>query len=66
MKQFEWNIDTLKYFRELKEQGTLTELKREVWYFVSHNCEIEEEETYNDLAKDLFKQILNYEANYGI
>lgn len=60
MKTFEWNIDTLEYFRELKEQSTLTDLKREVWYFVSHNCEVEENETYEDLAKDLFRQIFKH------
>lgn len=57
MKTFTWNEDTLEYFRELKEQNTLTELKREVWYFVSHNCIPEPDETYNDLAQDLFRQI---------
>ena len=57
MKTFEWNLDTLEYFRELKTQSTLTDLKREVWYFVSHNCEVEDDETYEDLAKDLFRQI---------
>lgn len=57
MKRFTWNDDTLEYFRELKEQSTLTDLKREVWYFISHNCEVEENETYEDLAKDLFRQI---------
>ena len=57
MKTFEWNIDTLEHFRELKTQSTLTDLKREVWYFVSHNCEVEEGETFEDLAKDLFRQI---------
>lgn len=57
MKTYYWNEDTLEYFRELKEQNTLTELKREVWYFVSHNCTIEDDETYNDLAQDLFRQI---------
>ena len=57
MKTFTWNEDTLEYFRELKEQSTLTHLKREVWYFVSHNCVVEDDDTYEDLAKDLFKQI---------
>lgn len=57
MKTFFWNEDTLEYFRELKEQNTLTELKREVWYFVSHNCVVEDDDTYEDLAKDLFRQI---------
>lgn len=60
MKRFTWNEDTLEYFRELKEQNTLTDLKREVWYFVSHNCEVEEDETYEDLAKDLFRQIFKH------
>ena len=57
MKRFTWNTDTLEYFKELKEQSTLTDLKREVWYFVSHNCDVEEDETFEDLAKDLFRQI---------
>jgi len=57
MKTFSWNEDTIDYFRELKEQSTLTDLKREVWYFVSHNCDVEENETFEDIAKDLFRQI---------
>jgi len=60
MKTFEWNTDTLEYFKELKEQSTLTDLKREVWYFVSHNCDVEEDETFEDLAKDLFRQIFKH------
>ena len=52
-----WNQETIDYFRELKEQSKLTELKREVWYFVYHNCDVEEDETFEDLAKDLFRQI---------
>jgi len=52
-----WNQETIDYFRELKEQSKLTELKREVWYFVSHNCDVEENETFEDIAKDLFRQI---------
>lgn len=60
MKRFTWNEDTLEYFRELKEQSTLTDLKREVWYFVSHNCVVEDNDTYEDLAKDLFRQIFKH------
>ena len=57
MKTFTWNEDTLEYFRELKEQETLTELKKEIYRFIYH-CHLEGDETYDDLAQDLFRQIL--------
>lgn len=57
MEKFYWDPETVQYFADLKRTGTLNELERELWYFVSHNCSLEENETYRDLYIDLLYQV---------
>ena len=52
-KTFYWNIETLEYFKEIKEE----DLKDEIAAFVWENCSLENNETFEDLAQDLLKQV---------
>jgi hypothetical protein len=61
MKKFYWDPDTLLHFATLKKTGTASQLERELWYFVSYNCSLEENETFKDLYTDLLTQVNNYE-----
>ena len=56
MNKFYWNVDTLEYFNELKNQNK-NEFYRKVNEFVKYECDLEENETYEDLKVDLFNQI---------
>lgn len=56
MKRFYWNEDTLQYFKELKNQNK-NEFYRKVNEFVKYECDLEENETYEDLQVDLINQI---------
>lgn len=53
-KTFYWDIETLKYFKEIKEES---KLKDEIAKFVWENCSLEDNETFEDLAQDLLKQV---------
>ena len=44
MKRFEWNEDTLEYFRKNRN---------EIKSFVINNCDLEDGESYEELIKDL-------------
>ena len=48
MKRFEWNEDTLEYFRKNKN---------EIKPFVINNCDLEDGESYEDLLIDLVHQV---------
>lgn len=52
--QYYWDIDTLNYFKEIKEEE---KLKDEIAKFVWENCSLEDNETFEDLAQDLLKQV---------
>lgn len=56
--RFYWNEDTLEYFKELRNQMTVSAFKDEVFNFVKSNCSPEGEETFEDLSNDLFKQTI--------
>ena len=56
MNKFYWNVDTLEFFKELKNQNE-NEFYRKVNEFVKYECDLEENETYEDLKVDLFNQI---------
>lgn len=61
MKTFYWNPETVQYFSDLKRTGTLKEFERELWYFISHDTQPEENETYRDLYIDLLYQVNKFE-----
>ncbi len=56
MNKFYWNLDTLEFFKELKNQNE-NEFYRKVNEFVKYECDLEENETYEDLQVDLINQI---------
>ena len=56
MNKFYWNLDTLEFFKELKNQNE-NEFYRKVNEFVKYECDLEETETYEDLQVDLINQI---------
>lgn len=62
MNKFYWNVETLEYFNELKKESE-DKFLNEVVNFVKYECDLEENETYEDLQVDLINQIneLQYE-----
>lgn len=56
MNKFYWNVETLEFFKELKNQNE-NEFYRKVNEFVKYECDLEENETYEDLQVDLINQI---------
>jgi len=56
MNKFYWNLDTLEFFKELKNQNE-NEFYRKVNEFVKYECDLEENETYEDLQVDLINQV---------
>ena len=56
MNKFYWNVDTLEYFNELKKESE-DKFLNEVVNFVKYECDLEENETYEDLQVDLIKQV---------
>ena len=51
MKTFYWNKETLEYY-----STNLNEIEN----FVKYECDLEDNETYEDLIKDLTKQSQDY------
>ncbi len=56
MNKFYWNVDTLEYFNELKKESE-DKFLNEVVNFVKYECDLEENETYEDLQVDLINQV---------
>ena len=56
MNKFYWNEETLEFFKELKNQNE-NEFYRKVNEFVKYECDLEENETFEDLQVDLINQI---------
>lgn len=56
MNKFYWNVETLEYFNELKKESE-DKFLNEVVNFVKYECDLEENETYEDLQVDLINQI---------
>lgn len=56
--KFFWNDETVDYFKELRNQMTISAFKEEILNFVKNNCSPEAEETFDDLANDLLKQTI--------
>ena len=59
MKNFYWNPETLDFFQLLKESEGDEKMKESVEMFVYNECDLEDNETFEDLIKDLLYQINN-------
>ena len=59
MKKFYWNPETLDYFQLLKHSEGNEKMKQSVEMFVYNECDLEDNENYEDLIKDLLYQIEN-------
>ena len=49
-----FNEETIEYFKELPKEIVYQEIKE----FVENNCQLENDETYEDLSKSLYNQVL--------
>jgi len=59
MKRFHWNVETLDFFQLLKNSEGNEKMKQSVEMFVYNECDLENNESYEDLIKDLLYQIEN-------
>ncbi len=59
MKRFYWNIETIDFFQLLKNSEGNEKMKESVEMFVYNECDLEDNENYEDLIKDLLYQIEN-------
>ena len=59
MKRFHWNVETLDFFQLLKYSEGNEKMKESVEMFVYNECDLEDNEDYEDLIKDLLYQIEN-------
>jgi hypothetical protein len=59
MKRFHWNVETLDFFQLLKNSEGNEKMKQSVEMFVYNECDLEDNEDYEDLIKDLLYQIEN-------
>lgn len=60
MYKFYFEPETIEYFAKDKELLTIKELKAEILEFVQINCIPEPDETDDEIASDLLRQVLNY------
>lgn len=59
MKRFCWNVETIDFFQLLKNSEGNEKMKESVEMFVYNECDLEDNENYEDLIKDLLYQIEN-------
>jgi hypothetical protein len=59
MKRFCWNVETIDFFQLLKNSEGNEKMKESVEMFVYNECDLEDNESYEDLIKDLLYQIEN-------
>ena len=59
MKTFYWNPETLDYFQLLKESEGNEKMKESVEMFVYNECDLEDNETFEELIENLLYQINN-------
>jgi hypothetical protein len=59
MKKFYWNVETIDFFQLLKNSEGNEKMKQSVEMFVYNECDLEDNENYEDLIKDLLYQIEN-------
>lgn len=58
-KNFYWNPQTLDYFQLLKESEGNEKMKESISIFVHNECDLEDNETFEDLIDDLIFQVEN-------
>ncbi len=58
-KKFYWNEGTLNYFKFVSDYENKKQVIEEITDFVEYNCSLEDNETEEDLIKDLTKQVYN-------
>jgi len=59
MKTFYWNPETLDFFQLLKESEGNEKMKESVEMFVYNECDLEDDETFEELIENLLYQINN-------
>ena len=57
MKQFTWNEETIDYFADLYDLNGWAHVAQRVLSFVTHECDLEDGETTQDLFNDLIVKI---------
>ena len=55
--KYTWNEDTLDHFKFIANYDTKVNLLYEITKFVENNCDLEENEVYQDLVDDLVAQV---------
>jgi hypothetical protein len=59
--RYYWNEETLKLFKDIIELGEdYNSVKEQVKLFVQRDCTLEDNETEEDLIKDLMNQVCKY------
>ena len=57
--KFYWSPQTLDYFQLLKESEGNEKMKESISIFVHNECDLEDNETFEDLIDDLIFQVEN-------
>ena len=57
--RFYWNEETLEHFKFNSNYQNKEEVIKEITLFVENECSLENNETEEDLIKDLIKQVYN-------
>ena len=57
--KFHWNVETLDFFQLLKNSEGNEKMKESVEMFVYNECDLEDDENYEDLIEDILYQIEN-------
>ena len=57
LKTFYWNEETIDHFKSASHYITKEELLQRITEFVKNDCEIEEDESEQDLIDDLERQV---------
>ena len=55
--KYTWNEDTLDYFKFIANYDTKVNVLYEITEFVENDCQLEENEVYQDLIDDLVAQV---------
>ena len=55
--RYYWNEETIEYFKNRNKPGCEGQFIREIEEFVKNNCDLEENEVYQDLMDDLKDQV---------
>jgi len=57
MKEFAWNEETIDYFAELHDLNGWAHVAQRVLSFVLNECDIQDDETYQDLFNNLIVKV---------